>query len=165
MKLIKMVFFSGIILFMVITAMGLLLPATVNISRAIDISKDSAIVFNKLNDFKHWNIWMEGLKNSSKENSFQNNSWKTSNTVIKIISSEKNTVKTEWETSGEKHESFFNMYPSQNKTTVQWLFVQHFKWYPWERVSSIFIEKAFGQIMEQSLHNFKQVCEDANSEN
>lgn len=166
MKLMKMFFFSAIILFSIITGIGLLLPATVNISRAIDISKDSAIVLSKLNDIQQWSTWMEGLKDSATQKSFENNSWKTSNTRIRIISTEKNSIKTGWETGSQTHESSFNVFAaSENKTTVQWLFVQHFKWYPWERVSSIFIEKGFGQVMEQSLHNFKQICESSNSEN
>jgi hypothetical protein len=162
MRFLKLIFFSAVILFVVLTAMGLLLPANVNISRAIDISKDSTVVFNKLKNIENWNEWMEGLKDSTQKAKFQNNAWSTSSTTIKIISAENNTVKTEWISEGKTHLASFNIFTSNNKTTVQWLFVQHFSWYPWERFSSIFIEKAFGQIMEQSLQNLKNICEASN---
>ena len=42
---------------------------------------------------------------------------------------------------------------------VQWNFDFDFKWYPWEKMSSIFYDKQLGPIMERSLLQLKKQSE------
>ncbi len=56
--------------------------------------------------------------------------------------------------------SKFNQEDNGNRTTrsaiiVQWQFEEKFKWYPWQRLSSMFNEKMLGPVMEESLDSLK----------
>jgi hypothetical protein len=42
---------------------------------------------------------------------------------------------------------------------VQWYFDFVFRWYPWEKFSSIVYDKQLGPAMEKSLNNLKDLIE------
>jgi hypothetical protein len=43
--------------------------------------------------------------------------------------------------------------------TVQWYFDFRFKWYPWEKFSSLVYDRQFQPVIEESLQNLKQLVE------
>jgi thiamine kinase-like enzyme len=49
---------------------------------------------------------------------------------------------------------------SQNITVVQWQFIQHIKWYPWEKFASMMNDKIIGARIEQNLANLKKLLEE-----
>lgn len=55
----------------------------------------------------------------------------------------------------------FHLIPAGSVTVVQWYFDFTFKWYPWEKFSSIIYDKQLGPQMEQSLLNLKRLLEKA----
>ena len=57
MKLIKLVLISAIILFALITALSLLLPSHVRVSRAINISGSREMIYPYLSDLREWKKW------------------------------------------------------------------------------------------------------------
>ena len=57
-------------------------------------------------------------------------------------------------------ETGWNFYPANNNAvTVQWYIDFHLKWYPWEKFSSLMLEKRYGPQMEQGLGNLKALFE------
>src|SRR6476619_7617585 len=60
MRILRLVLVSFFILFAVVTAIGLLFPATVKVSRAANISAPYDTVYKYLNDVKYWKLWMDG---------------------------------------------------------------------------------------------------------
>ncbi len=54
----------------------------------------------------------------------------------------------------------FNIADAEDQNTVvEWYFNFHFKWYPWEKLGSMFYDKQLGQVMEKSLINLKNYTE------
>lgn len=167
MRFLKLAVISMVILFFIVTAIGLLFPSTVIVSRAIDVNAPKDSVYRLLADVKYWKLWME----SAKENTIQFLSHKTAGagTVVKMGSNEVSVTKssgtaveTVWkQESGHTQKSGFNLLssPAQNITTVQWYFEQHLQWYPWERFASMMNDKILGPTMETSLDNLKTVAE------
>ena len=60
MRIIKLGLISAVFLFLVVTAISLLLPSTVNISRAIDVNAPFDTVYTNLNDLSNWKKWIAG---------------------------------------------------------------------------------------------------------
>src|SRR6476469_2329563 len=65
MRILRLVLVSFFILFAVVTAIGLLFPATVKVSRAANISAPYDTVYKYLNDAKYWKLWMDGADTST----------------------------------------------------------------------------------------------------
>lgn len=167
MRFIKLAVFSAVVLFFIITAIGLLLPSTVKVSRTISINASHDTTYHYINDVKYWKLWMQGAE----ENTITFLSSRTAGigTVAKIgtnqVSIEKSIptfVETKWKgESGSVQTGGFNIIAdsTNQSTTVNWYFEQHLSWYPWERLASITNEKILGPTMEQSLDNLKQLLE------
>ena len=60
MRLIKLGIISVVVLFGLITAMSMLLPSQVIISRAIDINRPLVTVYEAVTDLSKWKGWMDG---------------------------------------------------------------------------------------------------------
>ncbi len=50
-------------------------------------------------------------------------------------------------------------YSSGDSVLLQWYMDFHFRWYPWEKFSSLLLEKSFGSKMEQGLYNLKKLVQ------
>ena len=161
MRFIKLIGISVIVLFGLVTALGLLFPAKVIVSRAVDISvyKDSILPFIK--DFNGWQKWMEGMNKNTAVIASPTKATlgKTSVTITAITP---NKVASTWlDKNGNTQTSTINLFNdiTNIKTVVQWEFQQQLKWYPWERFASMMNDKILGTMMEKNLNNLKAILE------
>lgn len=158
MKFLKLGIISVVVLFLLATAMTSLLPSSIIVSRAIDVSgkPDSAMAF--IRDLETWKLWVHQQDSA--------NSWivrgdkqvELGSTTVTLISTSKDKLITEWQTGeGTPMQSQFNVFTSGDNPvyTVQWEFTQKVKWYPWEKLALIVSDKAMGPFMEKSLDNLK----------
>jgi hypothetical protein len=168
MRILRLVLVSFFILFAVVTAIGLLFPATVKVSRAANISAPYDTVYKYLNDAKYWKLWMDGADSSTIV--FLSAKTAGVGTVVKIGSggevtltrSTVDSIFSNWKSAeGNIQHSVFTIMKDAagNVTTAQWSFEQHLGWYPWERFGSIANDKILGPIMEQSLDKLKRILE------
>ncbi len=144
------------------------MPSHIRISRAIDISSNKQKVFDAVNDFKVWDKWNQFTSNSSLTNKiFSDPSYgdgafiKADQLHVTIIQSNIDSVKTKWDQTNAKHfDGGFNIMELRTGTiTVQYYFDFYFKWYPWEKFTSLVYDKQLGPIMEESLTNLKLFAE------
>ena len=168
MRSLKLVLISFFILFGVVTAIGLLFPSTVKVSRAANISAPYDSVYKYLNDVKYWKLWMDGADTSTIF--FLSSKTEGAGTVVKIgtggevtlIKSTADSIYSDWKSGeGNIQHSVFTLLKDANNnvTTAQWSFEQQLNWYPWERFGSMANDKILGPIMEQSLDKLKKVLE------
>lgn len=63
--------------------------------------------------------------------------------------------------ASKKGKSGWNLYESglPNTVTLQWYMDFHLRWYPWEKFSSLLLEKRYGPMMELGLDKLKKVIE------
>ena len=168
MRFIKFGLSSVVILFLIITAISALIPSSTTVTRTIDINAPFDSVYNSINNLAEWHRWMDNM-DSAKCNiadkamgngakmiiEYPNNTHKTS---VEIVESTSTNVKTVWRVNDSKPLTgdFYSMSKPGVPVTLQWQFVQKVKWYPWQKFSLIFSDKAFGPFMERSLDSLKQ---------
>lgn len=168
MKLIKLGFISVVVLFGLITAMSLLLPSQVVISRAIDINRPLDTVFETVTDLSKWKGWMDNYEADSTFISVPSNGTssfiKMGKVKVDITALDSTKMETNWQSADNRPlPGSFNFVSSADhqRVTVQWQFIQKVKWYPWEKFASITSDKVLGPYMEKSLDNLKKLMEES----
>jgi hypothetical protein len=162
MRLIKLGLISFVVLFLLATAIGLLFPSTVLVSRAIDIKSSKATVFENVKDLRKWNNWVDGMNNPIVK-LLDSSEAKLGNTTVKIVAITDTTVVSEWisENAAKQTSTIRLIGDSSTKmTVVQWQFVQEVKWYPWERFSSMMNDRIIGTLLEKNLNQLKKTVEE-----
>lgn len=161
MKLARFGLISLVALFIVITLIGLLFPATVIVSRATDIVAPKDSIHAMIKDLNGWKHWVAGMNDSSVQLESPVKGT-LGNTTVVITNVTDSTVKTTWTNKeGNVQTATINLfkYPGRMETVVQWEFRQHLKWYPWERFGSMMNDKILGTMMETNLNNLKTLLE------
>mgnify|MGYP000865160576 FL=1 len=161
MRFIKLGLLSVFFLFIVVTAIGLLLPANVVVSRAIDIVAPKDSIFSKVSDIRQWKEWVTGMNmpgvvivSATEAN--------LAGTKVQIVSTKNYTVLSTWVgKNGTTQESIIRVLQdtSSPKAVAQWQFTEHLKWYPWQRFGSMMNEAVMGTQLETNLANLRKICE------
>lgn len=161
MRFIKLALFSIIILFVVITCVGLLFPSTVVVSRATDITAPKDSILALVKDINQWKKWVEGMNNQGVV-VISPTEADLAGTKVRINSINDYAVRSTWVgKKGTVQESTLRIIQNSAnpKAVVQWEFVQKLKWYPWDRLSSMMNDKIMGEQLERNLAKLKKVCE------
>ncbi len=161
MRLIKLGLISVVVLFFLASAIGMLLPSTVLVSRAIDIKAYKAPVFRYVSDLRNWKDWVDGMSNPIVK-IIDSSSAILGNTKVRITGITDSTVVSQWDSENASNQiSTIRLIANDNlkMTVVQWQFVQEVKWYPWERFSSMMNDRIIGTLLEKNLNQLKKVAE------
>jgi len=161
MRLFKLAAISIVIIFIVLTLIGSMFPSNIVVSRAADISQNADSVKKYIDNFDQWNNWMEGAKNSDYKVVAKDSAHAYFGTVIiTLLSKKNNTWNHEWKSKSFTQASTFQIIAKNAEScTVQWQFVQHVNWYPWEKIGSIMTDKIIGTSLEKSLDNLRSLAE------
>ncbi len=153
--------YSGVILFIVATTIGLLFPSTVVVSRAIDIVAPKDSVMNYIQNIPRWKFWMEGV-NDTTTKILSNKQALLGNTSVAITNMNDSMVTSTWTNKNNVQQlCTITLYHHQNNPTTvcHWQFVQKIQWYPWERFASMMNDKILGTMMEKNLQQLKVLVE------
>lgn len=166
MRILKLFFISIIVIGIAIVFVFALFPNHIRISRVIQIQatrqKTAAIV----NDLDTWQAWNE-LIGATPDSRVSANS-KGPGAVISanrirmtITESSQDSILTHWMQENGKNFSggFRFIETGPGGIVTEWFFDFHFRWYPWEKLGSIFYDKQLGPVMEKSLVNLKRYTE------
>jgi hypothetical protein len=161
MKILRLLFFSLLTLFAIVCFIGILLPSTVLVSRAVNISAPVDSIRPHLDNIPAWKEWMEGMNGAvvAIQSPVQAN---LAGTEVAITQISDSSIVSVWKgRSGNPQTSTFRLIGGNSGgiTVVQWEFIQHLKWYPWERIASIMNDKILGTLMERNLNTLKQKAE------
>jgi hypothetical protein len=161
MRLIKLAFISAVILFLIATFIGLLLPSKVVVSRATDIIAPKDSIFNLVKNINQWKQWVNGMNNAGVVITSPTEA-DLAGTKVSITSVDNYTVSSTWAgKKGTVQKSVFRVIQdtTSNKAVAQWEFMQELKWYPWDRLSSMMNDKIMGEQLENNLASLKKLCE------
>ena len=166
MKFIKLVVISIVILFALITGIGLLFPPNVTVMRSINISAPEDSVYAMLDNIDNWQYWMfdsaRAPKILSQNSAGKNAEAQVGKSTITITQVTDTSVESIWQT-GKMHNQLCDFVISQNNQTpglqVTWYFQQHLNWYPWERIGATLNEKILGPSMDSGFARLKRVLE------
>ena len=166
------VFGFCIVIIILVALAGLLLPSKVTITKSVLINAPSQKIKNQVNDLDDWKNWYPAFQNNtirvttntSKKNALQSISLKDNNGKeidLDLIVSSNDTIEVAVES------------PSSAKVFYQFLLIPHlsgktqltlnvntyFKWYPWEKIKGIFLDKISGPQYESALNKLKEFIE------
>jgi thiamine kinase-like enzyme len=155
MKLIRFAIISIIVCGLVILGITSLLPNTVIVSRAREMSiADSAFDFY-VKDVAHWSNWMDDLKQMNKKN---DSVFVVGTQTIELVEQQANHVMVKW--TAQEQPSFtvqIEKVPLKDGLSViHWSFEQKLHWYPWEKLQSLLNEKIIGYKMEVDLEHLQE---------
>jgi hypothetical protein len=162
MKLIRFAFISLIVFALLITGISLLFPSHIRISKATDINAEKDSVLVMLNNPVNWKKWYPGADtadyflSNGKITGIRSGHLK----VLVIKEANDSSVLAVYDAPGSKRaESGWNLFfgSSPHTVTIQWYMDFHLRWYPWEKFSSLLLEKRYGPVMEQGLANLKML--------
>lgn len=156
MKLIKLAFISVFLLFLVVTAISLLFPSHVRISKAINIHSNEHSIFALISDTTKWKQWHPAFILNDSAIAFPaihivRKSVSDSEIVMHLQQAGKPEVVNGWK---------LYQYSHTDSLTLQWYMDFHLKWYPWQKFGSLLYEKTYGAMMEKGLENLKAVVEE-----
>ncbi len=78
---------------------------------------------------------------------------------ISRIKSVTDTVITLWQQENRSFTGNYILTGTGGQVVVEWTLHFHIKWYPWEKLASMFYNKQLGPMMEQSLNNLRDELE------
>lgn len=161
MRLFRFFIISCLSLFAVAAFIGILLPSTVLVSRAVNINAPGEVIRPYVDSIQNWKSWMEGMDQAAVTITSYAKA-DLSGTQVTLTQVSDSTVVSEWKArNGNIQISTVRFIPdtTHKVTVVQWQFVQKLKWYPWERLGSMMNDKILGTMMEKNLNKLKSLCE------
>lgn len=164
MKLIKLGVISLLVFALMITGISLLFPSKVRISKAIDINVAKDSVLKQVSDPVNWKKWYPGTDTSDYlflEGKIRGYiTGDNRGLMIKTVT-DSSVLAINTGNGSKKGEQEWIIYNSSvpNTVTVQWYMDIYLRWYPWEKFSSLLLEKRYGPMLEKGLENLKAQLE------
>lgn len=168
MRFVKPVLISIIVLFLMLTALSLLFPSHIRISRAINVAATREKTYAAISELRDWDQWntfirltdLTGISLSSP--SFGKGAFvRTDQLTISEEESSLDSVRFYWkQTKGRSFTNGFQLLQLRpDSLTVQCWVDFHFRWYPWEKLGSLVYDQQFGPVMEETLAGLRRYVE------
>jgi hypothetical protein len=151
MRFIKLPLISLIVFAILFTFISFLFPSYVHISRALDIQAEK----NKVREaILNTSSWLYGKDSAAKDWTFLLERKTDSSIDGKLVRANHFIAACGW-----------NILSSHipNSVAVQWHLDFHLAWYPWEKFSSLLLDKNYGPFMENALTRLKNQLESINN--
>jgi len=167
--IVRLLFFSLLFLFLLVTGISLFIPSQVRISRATNIKASSSQLWEQIDDFRKWHNWNPFFIDLAKDSTTYVDSidgkpklmevkgtvvkWKEVKADERIATMQKGNKQpliNGWKSIEQ---------PGGDSTTLQWYMDFNLRWYPWEKFASLLFEKSYGVRMEEGLNNLKKTAE------
>lgn len=163
MGIIKLGLISLFVFALIITGFSLFIPSHIRISKAIDINVSRDSVMSQVSDANNWKKWYPGADSMELllvDGKVKGIYSKTDQRILVTAVNDSTVLAVNSGANSKGGEIGWNFFPNTNSsTTIQWYMDFHLKWYPWEKFSSLMLEKRYGPIMEKGLANLKTLLE------
>jgi len=139
MRHLKLVGYSLVFFFLQLTAVGLLFPGDVHISRAIDLpAQRKASLMQWMNDASFRWCWQDSMGRMNPQ------PIRTSDSSYALLMNDRTTI--QWIFHG-----------ADGRITLQGRVDVQLGWLPWERFKSLLMEPRYGSWLEKELEKFR-IC-------
>lgn len=168
MRFIKFFIIGLVVLFLALTALSLLFPSNLRISRVVNVSASRERTAAVLADLRGWTEWNQFVRNGTLTNRQYSSpaagkgAWLSSDQMtIHELEADSNGVALRWDLKGGKRYSgaFDLVTANPDSLTVMWSFDLHFRWYPWEKLGAFVYDRKLGPAMEESLDSLRLYLE------
>jgi len=168
MRFVKFALLGLLTLFIVLTALSLLFPSHLRVSRVVNVTASrarTAEVIADLRSWENWNLFIRHTPLTNKRTSSPpsgKGAWLSSNEfTIRETAADTNGVALQWDLRGGKRYSggFDLLQVNGDSLAVQWWFDLSFRWYPWEKLGVFVYDRKLGPVMEESLDSLRLYLE------
>lgn len=164
----RLVIGSLIVFSLVILFLFVLFPSHISVTRVISINRPQTEVLDKISDLRTWKTWNEFVSQPASDNNSSgpaDSAWsdhlRVNGAVIRLAKVEKNGISALWQRGDRMFTGHFQLQEKNGRTILVWTFEFDVKWYPWEKLASMFYNKQLGPVMEKSLVNLRDLLERA----
>jgi hypothetical protein len=158
MRLVKLAVISFIIFAGIFTAMSLLVPSHIRVSRAITLSRDADSVFYFIKNTSQWHRWHPALQGTDSNTLHKNK------VLLLPVSRTDTSFVVRWQQPGKKamvNGWQLHRFGTADSVALQWYMDFQLQWYPWQKFGSLLYEGTYGRMMEQGLQNIKVLVQPA----
>ena len=161
MRIVKLAIISAVVLFLVTYLFSLIIPSTIRISRAVNISVPTDSLRTQVTDLRQWKEWNLLVNNADLTNpQYTEKAFSSDQLKVTSLPSTGDTLFTDWHQQNSRTlASGFTWEGNGDQLVIQWYFDVKLRWYPWEKFGSIVFDKQLGPPMEKSLGNLKKLLE------
>ncbi len=164
MGVIKLGFISLIVFALLITGISLFIPSHIRISKAVDINAGKDSVLQQINDAANWKNWFPGGDTATsyiEDGKITGISIGGKQALVITEANDSSVLAKNVGPGSKRGTSGWNIYEGRttNTVTVQWYMDFHLRWFPWEKFSSLLLEKRYGPMMEQGLDKLKNLLD------
>lgn len=158
MRVIKLFIISLVVLFGLVTAMSLLVPSHIRVSKAINIKADKDSIFSLINNQQNWPRWHPAfLKDSNAYEVLKKN-----NITVSTLTNNDSVVAMQWQQRNKRpviNTWQVHTFAASDSVALQWYMDFKLRWYPWEKFGSLFYENIYGTMMQDGLVNIKKIVQ------
>lgn len=162
------IFFISLVAFsLVIFVLALLLPSSVGVTRTVIIKAPKEKISEQIGNFSNWQNWYPPMQDKSVglvEKSDDEALLKDSlgrEIVLKMNKSTSDTINVAFESLSSSKIVYQFIFMSKNADSTHVALNVHttFKWYPWQKLKGIVLDKMTGPMYEEMLENLKREVE------
>ncbi|HVS95982.1 MAG TPA: SRPBCC family protein [Puia sp.] len=168
MRYIKFFVISLISIFLVLTALSMLFPSHLRVSRVVNVAAPRDKVLAAVADLRAWPQWNEFIRHTP----LTNKTWSgpsagagakftSDQMTITETAADSDGITLEWDLKGgRKYGGGIAVgWVNPDSLTVQWWFELNFRWYPWEKLGVFVYDRKLGPVMEESLDSLQRYVE------
>jgi hypothetical protein len=163
MRFFKLILISIVFLCIAVLFVFSLFPSHIRLSRVIEIHTSKEKIHAIINDCNTWGHWNEFINPPNTKKIISDPSAgagafiESDGMRVTIITTTLDSITMRWvQKDRQEFSGGFNIVQSRDESVIiEWYFNFHFKWYPWEKLGSMFYDKQLGPVMEKSLINLK----------
>lgn len=165
MNTFKRTFGIALLIVIIFTTVTLFLPSKISIVKSTNISGNTDCVTNIIDDFHQWENWLPSLKEnistitvlSENKAVLRQSSGKEINLAFEIKTPDSTLISMN-QTGTNPVEMIFLLSHANNGNRLHLIVNTRLKWYPWERIGGIFLDKMMGSQYQRVLENIKGAC-------
>jgi Polyketide cyclase / dehydrase and lipid transport len=162
----RLVIGSIVILSLIVLFLFALFPSTVSVTRMVQINSSEDKILNSISDLRTWKRWNEFVNSPVAKNNLQSkpdSAWadhlQVGGNEISLSSVDHDHVYTLWTRGNKMFTGQFIIDTKNGPPIVIWTMNFDVKWYPWEKLASMFYDKQLGPLMEKSLMQLRDELE------
>ena len=148
--------------------LSLLLPSKITITKSVRVNVPAAEVHEYLSDLHKWPEWFLPMEDSSMQITYSQN-----DAAVTIMDNNGKEMTLEKMPSATDTVNFALQTPSATRVFYQVILIPqndyntqivfnvntYFKWYPWEKIKGVFLDKMSGPMYQKSMYQLEKALE------
>ena len=162
----RLVIGSIVILSLIVLFLFALFPSSISVTRMVQVNSSEDKIIGNISDLRNWKRWNEFVNSpgSKREPNIKPDSaWadylRVDGNEIFLSVVDSDHVYTLWKRDKKMFTGQFIIDAKNGPPIVIWTMNFDIKWYPWEKLASMFYDKQLGPLMEKSLIQLRDELE------